>query len=93
LLLIVVFLTLKLTNRVGTKRVVHILRTRLCTGLSKSQYFFKGKEVFSYDTVTDFIKALPGNSFLNTNIGNSRRETMYSVRSAPSKSMELWIIC
>jgi hypothetical protein len=36
----------------------------------------------------DLINALPGNSFVNTNTG-SRRETVFSMRSAPRKSTEL----
>jgi hypothetical protein len=34
----------------------------------------------------DFINALPGNSFVNTNTGNNRREAVFSVRSAPNNA-------
>jgi hypothetical protein len=32
------------------------------------------------------INALPGNNFANTKIGNNRRETVFSMRSAPRKA-------
>jgi hypothetical protein len=35
-----------------------------------------------FDTVTDLINALPGNSSSNTNIGNNRKQTVfYAVRA------------
>jgi hypothetical protein len=39
--------------------------------------------------VTDFINALPGNSFVNTNTGNNKRKTVFSMRSAPGWGTEL----
>jgi hypothetical protein len=41
--------------------------------------------------VTNFISALPGNSSVNTNRGNNRREIVFSMRSAPSKSTDIYI--
>jgi hypothetical protein len=41
------------------------------------------------DTVTNLINALPGNSSVNTNTGNNRRETVFSMGSAPGGSTEL----
>jgi hypothetical protein len=39
--------------------------------------------------VTDLINALPGNSSVNTNRGNNRRETVFSMPSTQSKSAEI----
>jgi hypothetical protein len=39
--------------------------------------------------VTDLINALPGNSSVNTNTGNNRRETVFSLRSAPGWRTDL----
>jgi hypothetical protein len=39
--------------------------------------------------VTDLIKALPGNSSVNMNTDNNRKETLFSMQSAPSESMEV----
>jgi hypothetical protein len=36
--------------------------------------------------VMDLINVLLGNSFVNTNRGNNRRETVFSMSSAPSNS-------
>jgi hypothetical protein len=37
------------------------------------------------DIVTDLLKALPGNSSVNTNTGNNKRETVfYTVRAGPT---------
>jgi hypothetical protein len=47
-----------------------------------------GAETFFY-IVTDLINALPGNSSVNTNRGNNRKENVFYMRSAPSKSTEL----
>jgi hypothetical protein len=38
---------------------------------------------FHNSIVTDFINALPGNSSANTYRGNNRRETVFSMESAP----------
>jgi hypothetical protein len=38
------------------------------------------------DIVTDLINALPGNSFVNTNTCNNRRETVFSMRSVRTKA-------
>jgi hypothetical protein len=39
--------------------------------------------------VTDLINALPGNSSVNTNTGNNRKETVFSMWSAPGERTEL----
>jgi uncharacterized membrane-anchored protein len=36
--------------------------------------------------VTDLINALPGKGSVNTNRGSNRRKTVFSMRSAPSRS-------
>jgi hypothetical protein len=36
----------------------------------------------AHNIVMDLINALPGNSFVNMNTGNNRRETLFSMWSA-----------
>jgi hypothetical protein len=40
--------------------------------------------------VTDLINALPGDSSVITNRGNNRRETVFSMWSAPSKNTDIY---
>jgi hypothetical protein len=52
-------------------------------------YYLNKSYIILQDVVTDFINALPGNSFINTSAGNNRRETVMYMRSTPSKSTDV----
>jgi hypothetical protein len=55
---------------------------------SRSYCYLKSKNHLN-NIVTDLINALLGSSSVNMNRGNSRKETVFSMRSASSKSTEL----
>jgi hypothetical protein len=42
-----------------------------------------------HDIVMDLLNTLPGNRFVNMNRGNIRRETVFPMQFAWSKSMEI----
>jgi hypothetical protein len=44
-----------------------------------------------YPVVRNLINALSGNSSVNANRGNNRRETVFSMRFAPSKRTNIYI--
>jgi hypothetical protein len=57
--------------------------------LTKQNTASAGNDNNNNNNVTDLINALPGNSSVNTNRGNNRRETVFPMRSVPSKSTKI----
>jgi hypothetical protein len=46
--------------------------------------------IFSVNSVTDLISTVPGSSFIKTNRGNNRRETVFSTQSMLNKSTGIY---
>jgi hypothetical protein len=63
------------------KKSIHNLMQSRC---AVHQNFIK-----VHDIVTDLINALWGNSSVNTNTGNNRRENVFYLQSVPGGRMEL----
>jgi hypothetical protein len=94
-----IFITLPLNNIYISNKITYILiiiirRGRITTTIINISYIFENivnatiRPLHKY-IVMDLINALPGNSSVNTNTGNNRRESVFSMRSVPSKNMEL----